>query len=128
MSQILLVEPDSILADLYRRGLETVGHNVLICAGAQSAIHSADVTKPDVVILELQLVEHSGIEFLYEFRSYPEWQAIPVLVLSGIPPNEFSGSHDLLMNELGVRAYHYKPLTSLSNLLLAIDQVVRIVA
>jgi DNA-binding response OmpR family regulator len=93
------------------------GHEVQAAGSAQAAIMSADVIRPDLVILELQLVEHSGIEFLYEFRSYPEWQAVPVIVQSQVPPAEFAGSWQLLQDELGVRAYLYKPRTALVQLL-----------
>ena len=128
MAQILLIEPDFILTNLYKTGLETVGHKVVTVTSAQSAISAADKVRPEVVILELQLIDHSGIEFLYEFRSYPEWQDIPALVLSTIPMAEFSGSHDLLVSELGVRSYHYKPRTSITNLLASVEQATRILA
>lgn len=123
MAHVLLVEPDRILANLYMVGLQTAGHQVTVCTSAQSAIHAADKHKPDVVILELQLIDHSGIEFLYEFRSYPEWQNIPVLVLSNIPMVEFAGSHELLAKELGVDAYFYKPATTTKRLISAVNQV-----
>jgi DNA-binding response OmpR family regulator len=122
MSKILLVEPDHMLAGTYQKSLQAAGHEVIICASAQAAISSADISTPDIVVLELQLIEHSGIEFLYEFRSYPEWQSIPVVVLSHVPPGEFSGSRNLLTHELGVRAYHYKPQTSLRRLLATVNE------
>jgi len=124
MANILLIEPDHILAATYGEALRSGGHQVAVCSGAQAAIFAADTTPPDVVILELQLIEHSGIEFLYEFRSYPEWQAVPVLVLSHVPPMEFNASLGMLRRELGVQAYHYKPHTSLRRLLTAINHLV----
>lgn len=123
MSQILLVEPDRVLANLYSKSLSSAGHQVETATSAQSAIHSADRTKPDVVILELQLINHSGIEFLYEFRSYPDWQNIPVLVLSNIPMVEFAGSQELLAKELGVDSYFYKPATTIKRLISAVNQI-----
>ncbi len=66
MAQILLIEPDRLLAETYAQSLTGGGHRVVACAGAQAAIHAADQDCPDIVILELQLVEHSGVEFLYE--------------------------------------------------------------
>jgi len=125
MAHILLIEPDRPLAGSYCQALETAGHQVVLCAGAQSAIFATDSRIPDVIVLELQLIEHSGIEFLYELRSYPEWQSIPVVVLSHIPPAEFTGSQKLLIDELGVRAYHYKPLTSLRSLLTSVDSCLK---
>lgn len=113
MAQIILIEPDRVLAKTYFHVLQAAGHTVCVCNTAQSAIFCADEMKPDLVILELQLVGHSGIEFLYEFRSYTDWQDIPVAILSCVPAGEFAESWQLLKDELGVRAYHYKPLTTL---------------
>lgn len=122
MAQILLIEPDRLLAENYVQVLQHSGHNVTAASSAQSAILAADQAHPQLVILELQLVEHSGIEFLYEFRSYPEWQNVPVILQSQVPPTEFSASAQLLKGELGVRAYLYKPHTSLSQLVSAINE------
>jgi DNA-binding response OmpR family regulator len=119
---ILLIEPDHVLADTYRQALQDNGHQITTVPTAQAAISAADAQKPDLVILELQLVEHSGIEFLYEFRSYPDWQGIPVIVHSLVPPGEFSASQAILHDELGVTAYLYKPHASLRQLLRQIDQ------
>lgn len=114
--RILLIEPDRQLAETYRSSLVQAGFEVIPCASAQAAILAADQAPPDLVILELQLVEHSGIEFLYEFRSYPEWQDIPVLVHSHVPPAEFNSQGRLLKNELAISGYLYKPATNLQNL------------
>jgi len=113
---ILLVEPDKLLARSECQALEQAGHSVMVAATAQVAIQAADERRPDIVLLELQLVSHSGIEFLYEFRSYSDWQSIPVVALTQVPPAEFSGSAELLKHELGVVAYHYKPRTSLTKI------------
>jgi CheY-like chemotaxis protein len=121
---ILLLEPDVILARITARALEIGGHKVVLSTTAQTGIFAADTAMPDLIILELQLVSHSGIEFLYELRSYGEWQHIPVIIHSHIPPGEFSGSGDLFREQLGVRAYHYKPRTSLKKLLRSIAEVV----
>ena len=116
MAQILLLEPDRMLAETYMQALGAAGHQVVAAVSAQSAIMAADETTPDIVIIELQLIEHSGIEFLYEFRSYPDWRETPVLIHSHVPPGEFSDSWELLRNELGVREFFYKPHTTLAML------------
>lgn len=113
---ILIIEPDKLLATTYAQALHAAGHQPICCTNAQQAVFAADAQTPDVVLLELQLVSHSGIEFLYEFRSYPEWQNIPVVILSQVPPAEFLSSWDVLSGELGVAQYLYKPHTSLKKL------------
>ncbi len=119
---VLLIEPDYLLAETYFQALTDAGHTVVAAAGAQTAIVVADQVKPEFVILELQLIEHSGIEFLYEFRSYLDWQAIPVLIHTQVPPAEFSGNAELLRSELGVARYLYKPHTTLRQLLASVDE------
>lgn len=121
--KIILLEPDKVLADTYRQALMQAGHKVVMCASAQAAIFAADELKPDLVIMELQLTGHSGIEFLYEFRSYDDWVTLPVLILTNVPAGEFSGSWDLLRNQLGVVGYHYKPTTTLRTLLRSVNDV-----
>lgn len=123
MAHILFIEPDRMLADTYREAAQVKGHTADICATAQEAVLCADQTTPDVVVLELQLVAHSGIEFLYEFRSYSDWQTVPVVVLTNVPSAEFAESWELLRDHLKVSAYHYKPHTSLHTLLRTIHDV-----
>src|SRR5438309_2019280 len=105
MKNILLVEPDYILARIYSQALNRAGYKVTLASNAQMAITLADKKQPDLVILELQLIEHSGIEFLYEFRSYQEWQAIPVIINSHVPPGEFSLSWSILKEDLAISNY-----------------------
>jgi DNA-binding response OmpR family regulator len=128
MSNILLIEPDRVLAETYGQAILAAGHKVAVAPGAQSGILVADQLQPDCVVLELQLVEHSGVEFLYEFRSYPDWQNIPVIVHSQVPPREFSASLQLLKDELGVQEYLYKPQTNLKRLLSTINQTLTVTA
>lgn len=118
--RILLIEPDKILADIYQQALEAAGHQVSWQTGAEAAVQNADNQQPDAVVLELQLADHNGVEFLYEFRSYSEWQNIPVVVLSQVPDMSFS---PVLQRQLGVAAYHYKPRTTLKNLLRTLERL-----
>lgn len=122
MAQILLIEPDRVLAESYVQALLHAGHEVQAAGSAQAAILSADAIAPDLVILELQLVEHSGIEFLYEFRSYTDWQDVPVLLQTNVPRSEFADSWQLLNRELGVKTYLYKPRTSLNELITTVSE------
>ena len=74
---------------------------------------------PDVVVLELQLPGHNGVEFLYEFRSYPEWLHVPVVLHTFVPPAELTRAVTLEA-ELGVRKMLYKPAATLTALCAAV--------
>lgn len=115
MAHILLLEPNQLLAGQYQRFFEDNGHDVTWCQNAQNGINLADNRKPDIVVMELLLTAHSGIEFLYEFRSYSEWRSIPIIILTRVPRNDISSS-DKVLEELGVVAFLYKPETTLRRL------------
>lgn len=124
MASVLIIEPDRVLAAAYCQGLEQTGHSPVVCATAQAAIEQADAQRPDAIVLELQLVAHSGIEFLYEFRSYSDWQSIPVIVLSQVPARQLQTQTAQLYEQLGVQAYLYKPVTSITQLVETLESVV----
>jgi len=118
---VLIVEPDRRLGEVYAAALRSRSYSVDQAMTAQDAITAADSHMPDLVLLEVQLTAHSGIEFLYEFRSYADWMSVPVIIVSTVPPVEFAASYKLLHERLGVVAYHYKPRTSLQVLLHAVE-------
>ena len=98
---ILLIEPDAILARTYEAVLTDAGYQVAHAATAQQAIAAADSQKPDVVVLALEMARHNSIEFLYEFKSYSEWQNVPVLLL--VPRlNHDIADNPSIRNNLGV--------------------------
>jgi DNA-binding response OmpR family regulator len=123
--RILLIEPDKVLAHLYHQALEGAGHVVCWTNGAQDAIHQADGFNPELVILELQLAAHNGVEFLYEFRSYSDWIDIPAVILSVVPQGA-SGLPEPTLEKLGVIDYLYKPETKLKDVVRTIRNLVPI--
>ncbi|HTH72508.1 MAG TPA: response regulator [Candidatus Pristimantibacillus sp.] len=116
MSHILLLEPNTLLAGVYTQALTHVGHSVAHVTGAQAAIDAADKKKPDLVITELQLPQHSGIEFLHEFRSYAEWLKLPVVLNTALTAEQIAPVMQALHRDLGIREILYKPRASLQDL------------
>jgi CheY-like chemotaxis protein len=96
------------LVRTFALSLGLAGHRVDWRPAAQQAIEAADARTPDMVVLELLLAAHSGIEFLYEFRSYSDFREVPVLVLTDVPPGELAG-HQAMLRRLRVSACCYKP-------------------
>jgi DNA-binding response OmpR family regulator len=119
--RILLLEPDRLLAQKYIEFFDLKGYEVDFQTDSQSAIHSIDKQIPDLIIMEIQLAEHNGVEFLYELRSYPEWQDIPLVILSSVPEGEVGTQH--LNEKLNITSYIYKPHAKLENLQKIIEEV-----
>jgi DNA-binding response OmpR family regulator len=124
---IVLIEPDVLQARAYMGALERAGHTLTHATAAQQAVQLADACTPDVVILELQLSSHNGVEFLYEFRSYPEWLRVPIILHTFVPLHELVRV-PILQKELGVKAILYKPTTTLSVLCTTVQDVALVVS
>lgn len=90
---------------------------------ASSALHKATEERPDAVILELSLGGHSGMEFLYEFCSYMDWAAVPVIVYTRMQLTD-EVLRSRTWETLAVSSYLYKPATSLSTLKQIVEKVV----
>ncbi len=118
---ILLIEPDKTLAAQYSKILDT--QNVItLVSDAQEAISAIDDNLPDVIVLELLLGNHNGLEFVYELRSYADSQHIPIILQTYVDHPQFT-SDETLMKDLGIVEYLYKPATTLKQLKKAIDRI-----
>lgn len=79
---VLLVEDESFLQRLYRRGLVREGFRVAVAPDGASALRMLNEFDPDVVVLDLLLPRGEAIELLQRMRSVERLDGVPVLVLS----------------------------------------------
>ncbi len=126
MANILLIEPDSILNKTYAQALIKQGHTVSSAKTIERAIQLLDQEKIELVITEIQIALHNGLEFIYEMRSYPEWQSIPIIINSFVPANKFADSNSL--NQLNIADVLYKPNVSLKQLCDKVSQHILLAA
>ncbi len=124
MAKILLIESDRLLATNVKKVLQKTGHTVNWQVDPQNALDIADNEPPDLIIIDLVLAGHGGIEFLYEFRSYPDWQEVPVVVFSSLSAEELKEALGGF-SHLNVTEYHYKPNTTLSDLTRTIERILQ---
>ena len=118
MATIYLLETDRQLGKAAKQYF--AGHDLYYFADPQVAVVSADIHRPDVIIIDLFLAGRSGIEFLYELRSYPDWQNLPVLVTGHLPVEELVHYIDAF-TDLRVHKYLPKQSTSLQDLLAEVE-------
>jgi CheY-like chemotaxis protein len=80
----LLVDDDDVVRRSVRQALEPIGWNVTEAENGQIAIKSLTAARPDVIILDLMMPKMDGFEFLDELRRRPDWQDIPVVVITAM--------------------------------------------
>jgi CheY-like chemotaxis protein len=78
----LLVDDDEMVRRSVRQALEPIGWKVTEAENGQVAVVALTTAQPDVIILDLMMPKMDGFEFLDELRSRPDWQDIPVVVIT----------------------------------------------
>jgi CheY-like chemotaxis protein len=78
----LLVDDDELVRRLVRQVLQPLGWQVSEAENGQVAVEALATAQPDVIILDLMMPKMDGFEFLDELRSRPDWQDIPVVIIT----------------------------------------------
>jgi two-component system NtrC family sensor kinase len=83
MNNTILIVDDSLTVRMdLAEAFETVGLTTLLCADLAAARATLEATPVDVMILDVNLPDGDGIEFLKELVAVPATAQIPVLMLS----------------------------------------------
>ena len=81
-ASILIVDDDAIFLNTLRSLLEPWGIKVSTLESPLHFWQVLQVIQPDLVILDVEMPEISGIELCQALRSDPDWQELPVLFLT----------------------------------------------
>jgi CheY-like chemotaxis protein len=79
---VLVVEDESIVADIYRLVLERGGYDVVLAVDGIDGLHKASTAPPDFIFLDIRMPGMDGIEVLRALADRPETQRVPVVMLS----------------------------------------------
>lgn len=118
---LLLIEDEQATADLVRLIMEEEGYNVRHTADGHEALEQiALMPPPSLVLLDIQLPHVDGITILETIRATPDWQNVPVIMLTAVADQE----HVSKVRALAVQDYVLKPFRR-ETLLRSMDQARR---
>lgn len=80
--KILIVEDDQYLRDFYRELLQGEGYTMITAENGQLGLEAVQTQKPDLVLLDLMMPIMDGKTMLHQIRSIPEFQSLPVIILT----------------------------------------------
>jgi GAF domain-containing protein/DNA-binding response OmpR family regulator len=80
--KVLLVDDDDVVRRGVRQALQPIGWKVTEAENGQVAVEVLPTALPDVIILDLMMPKMDGFEVLDELRRRPDWQNIPVVVIT----------------------------------------------
>jgi two-component system phosphate regulon response regulator PhoB len=93
VARILIVEDEEDIAELVRYNLRLKGYAVICAGSGEDAVRMIRSERFDLVVLDIMLPGMSGIDVAKKLRSEPEFQNIPIIMLTarGEEPDVVSG-------------------------------------
>jgi two-component system cell cycle response regulator DivK len=104
---VLIVEDNELNMKLFNDLLEAHGYRVLQTREGLSALDIAREHKPDLILMDIQLPEVSGIEVTKWLKEDDELRAIPVIAVTAFA---MKGDEEKI-REGGCEAYISKPIS-----------------
>jgi two-component system phosphate regulon response regulator PhoB/two-component system alkaline phosphatase synthesis response regulator PhoP/two-component system response regulator VicR len=81
--EILLVDDDRDIRDSLQIILEKNGYTVRTAANGREALAALEASMPDLIILDIMMAtDTEGFDLAYELRSKPEFENLPIVILS----------------------------------------------
>jgi len=118
MANIVIVEDDLNVANVYKKRFEEDGHKVEITDDV-GALDTIKNQKPNLILLDILMPKISGMTILRELKSDPDLEEIPVLILTNV-----EGTNELSQAvTLGASAYLVKADTNIDMLSAKVKEV-----
>lgn len=84
---ILVVDDDPSVRASTSRLLSAYGHTVCEAATAALAVQRATEVRPDAILMDLHMPNHSGIDAARQIKQLAELRDIPIIAISATPPD-----------------------------------------
>lgn len=79
---VLVVDDDEILAETYAAALESAGIQAIVATDPLAALSQMTIADPDLILLDIQMPDISGIELAKIIRQSRRYLSLPILFLS----------------------------------------------
>jgi CheY-like chemotaxis protein len=83
-THVLVVDDEPDFAALLRSILIKAGYTVATASHCEDAMKELNRKTPDLITLDINMPEKSGVFFYRDIKSRPEFRGIPVIVVTGL--------------------------------------------
>jgi CheY-like chemotaxis protein len=102
--RILVIDDDADWRIITAAVLQYAGYEVIEAPDGSSGVELAQVLKPDLIIMDLQMPYMHGLDAIRLLKSHQTLRAIPVI---GVTAHDFNSSE---VKEIGFETFFNKPL------------------
>ena len=115
--KVLIVEDNELNMKLFHDLIEACGHEILETRDGIEALKLARLHRPDLILMDIQLPEVSGLEFTRWLKEDDELRKIPVIAVTAFA---MKGDEEKIRSG-GCEAYIAKPI-SVANFLEVVER------
>lgn len=106
MSKILIVEDNKVNQKVMERLIKISGNECCIIEDGGEVINYLENNHVDLVLMDVQLVEYSGIDITKKIKNHFKLNLIPVIIVTA---SASKGDRDRIVTESGCDEYIAKP-------------------
>lgn len=107
MTRVLFIDDDVLTLQLMSKVSSVLGFQAIISTSAQRGLSLAVREKPSLVLVDMQMDEMDGSEFVRQLRKLPGLSELPVLIYTV----GTGGSDEERAKQAGANALLHKPLS-----------------
>jgi two-component system, cell cycle response regulator len=106
-ARILVVDDRPINLSLIRNILEPLGYSLITAATVADGLRLARESRPDAIVSDVQIGDHTGFDFLKAAKADPALRNIPFILNTSTQCNEAARSRGL---SLGAARFLFRPI------------------
>jgi len=104
---VMIVEDNELNMKLFRDLIEAHGYRTVQTRSGLTAMELARETRPDLILMDIQLPEISGLDVTRQLKADPELRSIPVIAVTAFA---MKGDEERI-RQGGCEAYISKPIS-----------------
>ncbi|QQS35438.1 MAG: sigma-54-dependent Fis family transcriptional regulator [Ignavibacteriales bacterium] len=102
--KVLIVDDDDLVCLSLKKVLLKLGYDVEVCMKGEEAVSTVEEFEPDVILLDIYLTTHNGLDLLKDFKK--KFYHIPIIMITGYSDIKIavsaikSGAFDFLLKPI----------------------------
>jgi serine phosphatase RsbU (regulator of sigma subunit) len=82
--KILIVDDEPFNVDYLEQELDDMDYDTVSASNGQEGLQQVATTQPDMILLDIMMPIMDGFEMLQKLKAEPDWQNIPVVIISAM--------------------------------------------
>jgi len=120
MAKVLIVEDNALNLKLFHDLLKIKNHKVIISKDGVDVVDTAVKEQPDLILMDIQLGNISGIDLIKDLKQNPNTKDIPIVAITAFAMK----NDEIRISESGCDLYLPKPV-SIDKFFISIDKFIQ---